>query len=108
MGEFNSWNRCSHQFKQLDYGRWEILLPAENGRPALAHGSKVKILVNGQVRISPWASYVVQPPKERQDKEGTAFCQHFWNPPEKYVLKNPRFVWIEKEHKSAANMFQTP
>ena len=108
MGEFNNWNRCSHQFKQLDYGRWEILLPAENGRPALAHGSKVKILVNGQVRISPWASYVVQPPKERQDKEGTAFCQHFWNPPEKYALKNPRFVWIEKEHKTAANMFQTP
>ena len=90
MGEFNNWNRCSHQFKQLDYGRWEILLPAENGRPSLAHGSKVKILVNGQVRISPWASYVVQPPKERQDKEGTAFYQHFWNPSEKYVLKNPR------------------
>ena len=108
MGEFNNWNRCSHQFKQLDYGRWEILLPAENGRPALAHGSKVKILVNGQVRISPWASYVVQPPKERQDKEGKAFCQHFWNPPEKYVLKNTRYVWIEKEHKTAANMFQTP
>ena len=45
------------------------------------------MLVNGQVRVSPWASYVVQLPKERQDKEGTAFC---WNPAEKYVMKNPR------------------
>ena len=51
---------------------------------------QVKVLVNGQVRVSPWASYVVQPPKERQEKEGTAFCQHFWNPAEKYVMKNPR------------------
>lgn len=90
MGEFNSWNRSSHEFKIQDFGRWELLLPAVNGQPALTHGSKVKILVNGQVRISPWASYVVQPPKSRQEKEGTAFCQNFWNPQEKYVMKHPR------------------
>ena len=82
--------RSSHEFKNQDFGRWELLLPAVNGQPALTHGSKVKILVNGQVRLSPWASYVVQPPKERQEKEGTAFCQHFWNPQEKYVMKHPR------------------
>lgn len=90
MGEFNGWNRSSHEFKKQDFGRWELLLPAVNGVPALAHASKVKILVNGQVRVSPWASYVVQPPKERQEKEGTAFCQHFWNPQDKYVMKHPR------------------
>ena len=81
--------RSSHEFKKQDFGRWELLLPAVNGVPSLAHASKVKILVNGQVRVSPWASYVVQPPKERQEKEGTAFCQHFWNPQDKYVMKHP-------------------
>jgi len=90
MGEFNNWSRSSHEFKKLDYGRWELLVPAENGKVAIGHGTKVKVLVNGQVRISPWASFVLQPPKERQNKEGTAYCQHFWNPDEKYVMKNPR------------------
>ena len=54
------------------------MLPAVKGQPALVHGTKVKILVNGQVRVSPWASLVKQPPKG-DPEEGTAFCQHFWS-----------------------------
>ena len=91
MGEFNGWSRASHEFRRLDYGRWELTLPARKDKePLLQHGDKLKLLVNGQVRISPWASYVVQPARERQDKEGTAFCQHFWNPTNKYRMKNKR------------------
>ena len=91
MGEFNNWSRVSHAFKRLDYGRWELVLEAgENKKPVLQHGDKVKLLVNGQVRISPWASYVLQPPREQQDSEGTTFSQHFWNPSNKYKMKNKR------------------
>jgi len=92
IGEFNSWNRISHPFKQMDFGRWELVLPSIEGKAAIKHGQKVKVLVNGEDRISPWASYVIQPPKEKQSSEGVAYCQQFWNPPpqEKYVMKHPR------------------
>ena len=91
MGEFNGWNRASHEFQRMDYGRWELTLPArQDKQPLLKHGDKVKLLVNGQVRISPWASYVVQPARDRQHAEGTAFSQHFWNPINKYKMKNKR------------------
>ena len=48
--------------------------------------------MNGEDRISPWASYVVQPPKDKQDSEGVAFCQQFWNPPpdQRYIMKHTR------------------
>ena len=44
--------------------------------------------------VSPpaWASYVIQPAKDRQHEEGVAYCQHFWNPPpqDAYVMRHPR------------------
>ena len=69
---------------------------------------QVKILVNGEERISPWANYVLQPPRENQvilhifcvrvictifkGFEGTAFAQHMWTPPAdvKHKLSHPR------------------
>jgi len=90
-GEFNQWNRTSHPFKKLEFGRWSLVLkPEKNGQPAIKHLQKVKILVNGEDRISPWASYVKQPPREKQHEEGVAFCQHFWNPMSPYQFKHPR------------------
>merc|ERR1719244_761098 len=67
-------------------------LPSIEGKPAIKHGERVKLLVNGEDRVSPWASYVVQPSKESQAAEGVSFSQHFWNPPteKKYKMKNPR------------------
>ena len=92
VGEFNNWDRFSHPFKQLGYGRWEIVLPGVSGNTAIKHEERIKVLVNGEDRISPWASYVIQPPKDKQDTEGVAYCQHFWNPSsnEKYIMKHPR------------------
>lgn len=37
-------------------------------------------------RLSPWAPYVVQPPKE----QGYVFKQITWNPPTKYQFKHPK------------------
>merc|ERR1719318_1853053 len=93
IGDFNQWSKPGLQFRKLEFGRWELVIgPGEDGQPLVKHGDKVKILVNGQDRISPWASYVVQPPKERQDYEGMAYCQHFWNPPanSSYTMRHPK------------------
>lgn len=91
-GEFNSWDRSSHPFRQVEYGRWELVLPSMDGKTAIKHGEKLKVLVNGDDRVSPWASYVIQPAKDRQHEEGVAYCQHFWNPPaqDAYVMRHPR------------------
>merc|ERR1719228_2664315 len=90
IGDFNQWSKPGMQFRKLEYGRWELVVPpGPDGLPGIRHGDKVKILVNGEDRISPWASYVVQPPKEKQSYEGTALCHHFWNPPpdQSYVVQ---------------------
>ncbi|XP_023323233.1 1,4-alpha-glucan-branching enzyme [Eurytemora carolleeae] len=90
-GEFNEWNRTSHPFQKLDFGRWQLVLkPDSDGSPAIKHLQKVKILVNNEDRISPWANYVLQPPREKQDFEGVSYVQHFWNPETSYKFKHPR------------------
>jgi len=92
MGEFNNWSRTSHPFVGKDFGRWTLTLQGSEGKPIIPHLGKVKILVNGEERISPWASYVLQPPRENQGVEGTAFAQHMWSPTadKKHKLSHPR------------------
>lgn len=90
-GDFNGWNSTSHPFKKLDFGKWELLLPAKEGRPAIEHLSKLKLVIqtpDGQLldRISPWATYVVQP------ETSTIYDHVFYNPAEKYTLKQRRPV----------------
>lgn len=102
-GDFNDWNKLSHPFKKLEYGKWEIHIPAApDGSCPIKHMSRVKIGVltskdevgvltpkdTMEDRLCPWATYVVQPPKH----EGTAYQHHFWNPPpnERYAFKHPR------------------
>ena len=109
MGEFNNWNRVSHEFTKQEFGRWELVLPAQKGKkPLLEHGEKIKLLVNGQVRISPWASYVVQPAKEKQHSQGTAFSQHFWNPEKKYKMKNKRYFSGQQGFVNIIVLFRPP
>ncbi|GLV43109.1 14-Alpha-Glucan Branching Enzyme [Carabus blaptoides fortunei] len=93
-GDFNGWNRTSHPFTKLEYGKWKIVLPPnEDGTPLIKHLSEVKIIVQTQTgaledKLSPWATYVVQPPKP----EGTTFKQRLWNPPmsERYQFKHAK------------------
>ncbi|XP_063219264.1 1,4-alpha-glucan-branching enzyme isoform X2 [Bacillus rossius redtenbacheri] len=93
-GEFNNWNRESHPFMKLEFGKWELYIPAhQDGSCVLSHLSEVKIVIrtkNGELvdRLSPWATYVVQPPRE----EGFTYKQKIWNPPqhERYVFKHKR------------------
>uniref|UniRef100_A0A6A7FR02 1,4-alpha-glucan branching enzyme n=1 Tax=Hirondellea gigas TaxID=1518452 RepID=A0A6A7FR02_9CRUS len=93
-GDFNGWNGTSHPFKKLDFGKWEIHIPANaDGSCPIPHLSKIKIGVVAETgehmdRLSPWASYVCKPPKE----EGVAYQHHFWNPPtdQRYLFKHSR------------------
>lgn len=92
-GEFNGWNWTAHPFKKLPFGKWEIHIPAHgDGSCQIRHLSEVKIIVrkeNGELvdRLSPWASYVVQPPLD--SNQGSNFKQFIWHPPahEKYIFK---------------------
>ncbi|KAJ8957842.1 hypothetical protein NQ318_001838 [Aromia moschata] len=93
-GDFNGWNRDSHPYKKLEFGKWELILPPnQDGSPAIQHLSEVKIVVqtyggSKEDRLSPYATYVVEPPKH----EGTIYKQKLWNPPqsERYQFRHPK------------------
>jgi len=92
-GEFNGWKWEEHPYKQLPFGKWELHLPARpDGSCPIHHLSEIKVIIrkhDGQLvdRLSPWATYVVQPPKEAN--LGTQYKQLIWHPPphEKYIFK---------------------
>lgn len=38
------WNRESHPYKKLEFGKWELVLPPNlDGSPAVSHLSEVKV-----------------------------------------------------------------
>ena len=68
IGDFNDWNRSSHAFSKLEYGRWELILDVHSSRPKA--GSKVKLSIiteNGEriERLSPWTTYAIQNPESK-------------------------------------------
>jgi len=81
----DNWHWESHPFKKLDFGKWELHLPPnEDGSPAIKHMSEIKVIIrnhSGQLldRLSPWAKYVVQPPKSAN--QGVNYKQYVWEPP---------------------------
>lgn len=91
-GDFNDWNQTSHPYKKLDFGKWELKLPAKvDGSCPIDHLSKMKLVIrtkSGELvdRLSPWARYVVQP------VDNTIYDQVHWNPPksERHVFKSKK------------------
>lgn len=81
----DNWQWVDNPFTKLDFGKWELVIPANpDGSCAIKHLSEVKVIIRNQCgqlvpRLSPWAKYVVQPPKELN--QGTNFKQIVWNPP---------------------------
>ncbi|KAK7512586.1 alpha-glucan branching enzyme [Phyllosticta citriasiana] len=80
IGDFNGWNRDSHQMTKDNFGVFEITLPAVNGQPAIPHDSKIK-------RIPAWITRVTQ-----ELSVSPVYDARFWNPPkeQKYIFKHPR------------------
>lgn len=92
IGEFNDWDRKSHPMKKNDFGVFEIVIPANDGQPAIAHNSKIKVsleLPTGEFvdRLPAWIKYVTQ-----DLSISPAYEARFWNPSatERYVFKHPR------------------
>lgn len=92
-GDFNGWERLTHPFKKLPFGKWELTLPpGDDGSCQLKHLDRVKIVVlkksTGELcdRNSPWAPYVTREPTN------TLYSQRIWNPPEaeRYKFKHPK------------------
>nr|XP_039262818.1 1,4-alpha-glucan-branching enzyme-like [Styela clava] len=93
-GEFNDWNLQSHPFVKSEHGKWKLHIPANgDGHCPIRHLSEIKLVIethHGEFldRISPWATYVVKPPKH----EGVTYKWLFWNPSvdQKYKFKHQR------------------
>ncbi|KAK3672890.1 alpha-1,4-glucan branching enzyme [Recurvomyces mirabilis] len=91
IGDFNGWNRDSHEMQKNSFGVFEISLPPVNGRPAIEHDSKIKISMvvpNDHARaerLPAWIKRVTQ-----DLSVSPIYDARFWNPPQKYVFKNPR------------------
>lgn len=81
----DDWQWVDNPFKKLDFGKWECYIPPRaDGSCAIAHLSEIKVIVRNSSdqlvdRLSPWAKYVVQPPKEAN--QGTNYKQRVWHPP---------------------------
>ncbi|CAG2100429.1 unnamed protein product [Medioppia subpectinata] len=109
-GDFNQWQMKTHAFERLEHGKWKLEIAAVDGAPAIAHLSKVKLVVetpSGELldRLDPWATYVVQPPR---DSGNTLFDHVFWNPAQKHVFKHakpaaPRNLRIYESHVGIAS-----
>ncbi|PNS13878.1 1,4-alpha-glucan-branching enzyme [Sphaceloma murrayae] len=91
IGDFNNWDRNSHRMHKDSFGVWEIIVPANNGKPAIPHDSKIKISMvvpndgHRAERIPAWITRVTQ-----ELSVSPVYDARFWNPPkeQKYVFKN--------------------
>ncbi|CAI7729494.1 unnamed protein product [Closterium sp. NIES-54] len=93
VGDFNGWNGESCWMERNHFGVWSVRLPDRDGRPAIAHGSRVKIRLQkgdgGWVeRIPAWIKWATAEP----GKMGACYDGIYWDPPanEKYQFKCTR------------------
>ncbi|MEO5890590.1 MAG: alpha-amylase family glycosyl hydrolase [Ferruginibacter sp.] len=96
-GDFNGWDRTSHQLDKNFKGDWEIFLPYETYKDSFIHGSKVKVTIhaaNGEVdRIPAWIRKVIQDPLTHD------FAGQLWFP------ATP-FEWTDNHFDLAKNVQQ--
>ncbi|XP_049299916.1 1,4-alpha-glucan-branching enzyme [Anopheles funestus] len=106
-GDFNNWQWLATPYEKQPFGKWELKIPPNpDGSCAIQHLSEIKVIIRKQDgalvdRLSPWAKYVVPPPKEL----GVNFQQRVWHPPahEKYMFRHrkptrPRALRIYECH----------
>lgn len=41
--KLDGWDRGSHRMSRSEFGVWEIVVPAQDGQPAISHNSKIKV-----------------------------------------------------------------
>lgn len=86
-GDFNSWDRASHQMTRDQYGVWHLFLPDSLYANKLVHGSLIKthvVAAQGAVdRIPAYARRVIQDPQTHD------FTAQFWMPNAPYQFVHP-------------------
>ena len=88
-GDFNNWKKDQYWAVKDKYGRWELIIPSNNGQPIIKHNQKIKVNVvlqnNNWVTRNPiWSNYLIQ------NKKTYVFDDVFWNPPTKYQWRYPK------------------
>ena len=86
FGEFNNWNKEQYWALKDKFGFWELIIPNQNGVPAIQHGQIVKVNVvledgNWMERNPIWSHYLIQ------NKENNILDNIFWNSEIKYNWK---------------------
>jgi len=83
IGDFNHWDRSSHQLVKKENGVWEIFIP---GKGSLKHASRVKVFVisngQGRDRIPLYINRAVQ------DSETLDFSGQIWKPYRNYQWRD--------------------
>ncbi|OHS99321.1 1,4-alpha-glucan branching enzyme IIB, precursor [Tritrichomonas foetus] len=105
-GDFNNWNVTDPKTKcdRDCFGCFSLCLPDnEDGTPVIPHNTKVRCFLELQTgerlsRVPAWINYTYQNPNDYN------FDGVFWNPPEKYVFKNP---WPEPRTNSAFMIYES-
>ncbi|ESW99598.1 hypothetical protein KL918_001470 [Ogataea parapolymorpha] len=92
IGDYNDWQHDKDVMTKDNYGFFNIVLPPVDGKPAIPHNSRVKILLtlpdgSKVARLSPYILRATAPPKEYNNP---AYEARFWNPPTDYEFKHPR------------------
>ncbi|KAG6599100.1 1,4-alpha-glucan-branching enzyme 1, chloroplastic/amyloplastic, partial [Cucurbita argyrosperma subsp. sororia] len=93
IGDFNGWDGSNHRMEKNEFGIWSINIPDIDGKPAIAHNSRVKFRFkhgNGAWidRIPAWIKYATADPT----RFGAPYDGVYWEPPplERYEFKHPR------------------
>jgi 1,4-alpha-glucan branching enzyme len=88
-GDFNGWDRTTHQLERNFRGDWEIFLPFEAYKDRFVHASKIKVTIhgaNGVVdRIPAWIRRVIQDPVTHD------FSGQLWFPPKPFEWTDSQF-----------------
>lgn len=98
VGEFNKWNRDTHQYKNVNgLGLWSLVVEPVNGDYAIPHNSQYKIamlLESGEwiYRLDPWLT------RATALESSHTYDGRFWNSPQPYEFKNSRPVITENQH----------
>jgi len=91
IGDFNNWDRDATPMTKDQYGVFEVVVPAKDGKPAIEHDSKLKVSFVApndqarQERIPAWIKRVTQ-----DLSVSPVYEARFWNPPTRYQFKHPR------------------
>ena len=103
FGEFNNWKRDEYWAQKDNFGKWELILPNNNGQPKIQHNTKIKCNVilgdgNWMDRNPIWSNYLIQ------NKESLIYDSVFWNPEKQYKwnsqkhAKKPKSLRIYEAH----------